>query len=203
MRPAVLLLELAALAVGLPLPALADGSATTQPRHETPAAPEIPFTVGDTPCSLIPVPAAEDTAPVGMGTCPGVRPGGRVVTVVGGCTLNFLFRVPDGTRYIGTAGHCVRAGEAWPQEKVWARGSGPVAEDSDGRRIGEFAYSVLHRPKDFALIRLDPGIDASPEMCHFGAPRGLYDTDTTGPVVLNYYGNGVGIGNVLPARSGV
>jgi hypothetical protein len=204
MRRGVLMLALAALAATvLPLSAPADASAaTTRPRHEAPApsAREIPFTLGDVPCSLIPVPAA--AAPVGSGACPGVRPGGRVVTKVGGCTLNFLFRAPDGTRYIGTAGHCVRAGDiVWPQERVWARGSGPVAHDGDGHRIGEFAYAVYHTPKDFALIRLDPGVDASPEMCHFGAPRGVYSTDTATPVVLQYYGNAVG--NVLPARSAV
>jgi hypothetical protein len=205
MRRAVLILPLAALAATvLPLPALADGSGvTTRPYHETPApaAREIPFALGHVPCSLIPVPAA--TAPVGTGTCPGVRPGGRLVTKVGGCTFNFLFRAPDGTRYIGTAGHCVGSGAAWPQEKVWARGSGPEAQGADGQRIGEFAYSVMHSPKDFALIRLDPGVAASPEMCYFGGPRGLYTANTTDPVVLHYYGNAVAIGTVLPARSGV
>jgi hypothetical protein len=204
MRRGVVMLGLAALAATvLPPPALAAGSgATTRPRHEAPAAREILFTLGDVPCSLIPVPAAEDTAPVGSGACPGVRPGARVVTKVGGCTLNFLFRAPDGTRYIGTAGHCVRAGDiVWPQERVWTRGSGPVAEDSEGHRIGEFAYAVMQNPKDFALIRLDPDVDASPEMCHFGAPRGLFTTDTASPVVLQYYGNAVP--NVLPARSAV
>jgi hypothetical protein len=133
------------------------------------------------------------------------------VTEVGGCTFNFLFRTPDGTRYIGTAGHCIGAGGGWPREKVWPRGQGPVALDTQGQRIGEFAYAVLQYrapsppssapDKDFALIRLDPGTKASPEMCYFGGPRGLYTTDTANPVVLHYYGNAVG--GVLPARSGL
>jgi hypothetical protein len=190
MRRAVLMLGLAALAATvLPLPALADGlGATTRPRHEAPApaAREIPFTLGDVPCSLIPVPAAGGTAPVAGGTCPGVRPGGRVVTEVGGCTFNFLFRAPDGTRYIGTAGHCIGTGPVWPRERVWPRGSGPVAEDADRKRIGEFAYAVLQDPKDFALIRLDPGVAASPEMCSFGGPSGVYTSDSADPVVLQY-----------------
>ena len=80
---------------------------------------------------------------------------------------------------------------------------GPVAEDSHGQRIGEFAYAVIKIPKDFALIRLDPGFEASPEMCHFGAPRGVSTTDTDSAVVLQYYGNGVGIGDVAPAHSAV
>src|SRR5687768_1369030 len=69
---------------------------------------------GGVSCPLQSPPAAgEDRAPpVGPGPCPGVRPGGRVVTSVGDCTLNFLFRASDGTRYIGTAGHCVDPGGA-------------------------------------------------------------------------------------------
>ncbi len=213
MRRPVLMVGLAALAaLALPVPALAGGPvATDLPRHEAPA---IPFALGGVPCSLIPVPAAGDPAPVGSGRCPGVRPGGRVVTKVGDCTLNFLFRAPDGTRYIGTAGHCVDPGQEVTFkdsddtgngriEKVWARGGGPVAEDPSGQRFGEFAYMVVHDPKDFALIRLDPGVEASPEMCHFGSPHGVSTTDTDTAVVLRYYGNAVGLEEVVPARSAV
>jgi hypothetical protein len=206
MRRAVLMVGLAALAaVVLPLPAHAGSSGTAPKPHPQVSGPApatgAPFTLGDVPCSLIP--AANATAPVGTGTCPGVRPGGRVVTEVGGCTFNFLFRAPDGTRYIGTAGHCIGSGPVWPREKVWPRGSGPLAQDAHGQRIGEFAYAVLQNPKDFALIRLDSGVAASPEMCHFGGPRGVYTTNTANPVALHYYGNGVAISSVLPARSAV
>src|SRR6266853_1497553 len=61
------------------------------------------WTLGGVPCTLIPVPAA----PLGTGTCPGVRPGAIVLTDVGQCTLNFLFQGSDGSGYIGTAGHCI------------------------------------------------------------------------------------------------
>jgi len=44
------------------------------------------------PCSLTPVPAAEGPTPVGSGPCPGIRPGGRVLSTIADCTLNFLFR---------------------------------------------------------------------------------------------------------------
>ena len=198
MRRKVLMVALAALAaVVLPVPALAEGPAATNP------------------CSLILVPAAEDPAPVGSGTCPGVRPGGRVVTAIADCTLNFLFQAPDGTRYIGTAGHCVDPGQETTFkdsdkrgngriERVWAWGSGPVAEDAYGERFGEFVYAIKYDPKDFALIRLDPGVQASPEMCHFGAPRGVSTTtETMGAVVLRYYGNAAGVADVAPARSAV
>ena len=78
-----------------------------------------------------------------------------------------------------------------------------MAADSDGQRIGEFAYAVVNPAKDFALIRLDPGVKASPEMCHFGAPRGVFSNDTDTAVVLQYYGNGEQIGDVAPARTAV
>ncbi len=78
-----------------------------------------------------------------------------------------------------------------------------MARDGEGNRIGEFAYAILQDPKDFALIRLDPGVAANPQMCHFGGPTGV-NSDRPGlnsPTVLQHFGNGLGVGNVLPARS--
>ena len=193
-RPVLMSGLVAVAAVVLPVPALADRPVARS-------------------CSAVPVATPADRAPVGPGPCPGVRPGGRVLTSIGDCTLNFLFRAPDGTRYIGTAGHCVDPGptsneESNPDgrariERVWSLGAGPVATDSDGQRFGEFAYAVVRPNKDFALIRLDPGVKASPEMCHFGAPHGLATTNFDSAVVLQYYGAGEGIGEVTPARSAV
>jgi hypothetical protein len=168
-----------------------------------PPAPAANWTLGGVPCTLIPVPAA---APVGIGTCPGVRPGGIVVSDAGQCTLNFLFLGSDGSRYIGSAGHCILGtspigGDVG--EMAWAPGSGPVARDGNGARIGEFAYAILQDPKDFSLIRLDPQVPASAGMCHFGGPTGAND-DRPGlfqPVVLNWFGNGLVAGTVLPARA--
>jgi hypothetical protein len=159
------------------------------------------WTLGGKPCKLIPVPAA---APVGTGPCPGVRPGAIVTSDAGQCTFNFLFTASDGSRYIGTAGHCI-LGES-PiggdvGEESWAPGTGPVARDSAGNRIGEFSYAILQDPKDFALIRLDGGVNASPQMCHFGGPTGTNNDQGSGAVVLNHFGNGIGVGSVLPARS--
>src|SRR5437867_7728859 len=161
------------------------------------------WTLGGVPCTLIPVPAA---APLGTGTCPGVRPGAIVLTDVGQCTLNFLFQGSDGSRYIGTAGHCILGTSPFGGdvgEMAWASGTGPVARDADGNPIGEFAYAILQDPKDFSLIRLDPQVQASAGMCHFGGPTAVNDDrpGLTEPVVLNWFGNGVGVGAVLPARS--
>ncbi len=171
-------------------------------------APEAPsragganWTLGGTPCRLIDVPAA---APVGTGTCPGVRPGAILNTDIGQCTVNFLFAGSDGNRYIATAGHCILAqsplgGDVG--EFSWAPGTGPVARDAADQRIGEFAYAIQQDPKDFAVIRLDPGVAASPQMCHFGGPTGINADLTAAPVALQYFGNGLGVGTVLPART--
>jgi hypothetical protein len=200
MRRTGLLLVVAALSTAvMPL------SAGAGPVAEGPGG----LVLGGQECALIDVPAATPVSPVGAGTCPGVRPGARVITDKGMCTFNFMFRGPDGERYMGTAGHCVLksgpVGNPNSGESVWETGKGPVARDSEKRRIGEFVYAVLASPKDFALIRLDPGVEASAEMCHFGGPTGVYDgtTEDAELVVLQYFGMGLGIGNVLPARSAV
>ena len=90
-------------------------------------------------------------------------------------------------------------------EESWAPGDGPEATDSAGDRIGEFAYAILEDPKDFALVRLDSGVEASAAMCHFGGPTGLNDSSPPPlpPTVLNHFGGGLLIGDALPARSAV
>lgn len=149
--------------------------------------------------------SASESQPVGTGPCPGVRPGAIVRSESGSCTFNFLFRGSDGIRYMGTAGHCILNSDG---EISYRPGKGPVASDAEGKRIGEFAYAILRKPKDFALVRLDPNVKARPKMCHFGGPTGMNKDTTSERVLLHYYGNGIGIGNlqvvyqpVLPARS--
>lgn len=165
---------------------------------------EAPLVLGGRPCSLVPVPQLEAAAPVGLGVggCAGVRPGAIVFSEIGRCTFNFLFAGSDGRRYMGTAGHCVLGTGTIPvPERIWASGEGPAALDADKVRIGEFAYAIKDSPKDFALIRLDEGVEASPEMCFFGGPTG-YDSDVNPDLdLLQYYGNGIGIGTAVPARS--
>src|SRR5258706_5995255 len=144
------------------------------------------WTLSGVPCALIP--PVDAAAPLGTGTCPGVRPGAIVRSDVGQCTLNFLFQGSDGKRYIGTAGHCVLGassiGGGDAGETSWAPGTGPVARDSGGNRIGEFAYAILQDPKDFSLIRLDPPTQANAAMCHFrGATRGHHERPLLDPTV--------------------
>lgn len=163
------------------------------------------WTLGGVPVVLIP--PLSTATPVGTGTCPAVRPGAIVRSDLGQCTLNFLFSGSDGRRYVGTAGHCILGespiGGGDVGERSWAAGTGPAARDTDGNRIGEFAYAILQDPRDFALVRLDPAVPANPDMCHFGGPTGVND-DRPGlaqPVLLHYFGDGVAVGTLLPARS--
>ncbi|MGH9008867.1 MAG: hypothetical protein ACRDYF_03365 [Acidimicrobiia bacterium] len=206
MRRSVLMPVIGVLAACVMPLAAGAGSGTASTPGRAAVAQASSFTLGGAKCSLIKVPSADGQLPVGVGTCPGVRPGGDLRTDIGQCTLNFLFVTPEGERYIGTAGHCILgegpvAGKAG--EKMWPKGQGPVAKDPDGKRFGEFAYAVLQDPKDFALIRLDPGVEASPEMCNYGGPSGINEDISGDPTVLHYFGNGIGIGTALPARSAV
>ena len=156
------------------------------------------WTLGGAPCELIEVPAA---TPIGTPTdCGGVRPGAPVESDTGLCTFNFLFTASNGARYMGTAGHCILPADG---ERSWPAGTGPEARDSNGARIGEFSYAVLQDPKDFALIRLDAGVPASPEMCHFGGPTGVNTSTGADTTILHHYGQGVGVSLALPARSAV
>ncbi len=208
MRRSVLMPLLGVLAACVMPLAASAGSGAASTKSQSAVAPASSFTLGGAKCSLIGVPAADGALPVGVGTCPGVRPGGEVLSEIGQCTMNFLFETPNHERYIGTAGHCILgqggglAGDK-AGEKMWAKGQGPVAKDSAGKRFGEFTYAILQDPKDFALIRLDPGVESSPEMCNFGGPVGINDDISGDPTVLHYFGNGIGIGTALPARSAV
>ena len=141
--------------------------------------------------------------PVALSTeaCPGVRPGAvlRIPAEHAQCTFNAMFLGSDGARYMSTAGHCILEGTNI-KEKAWPVGKGPVAADGNGARVGEFAYAVLDDPRDLALIRLDKGVTASPQLCHFGGPTHMAG-NTAGPAVLDHFGQGVAISGLLPGRT--
>ncbi len=148
------------------------------------------------PCQPTTVPVLE----LGVGSCQGVRPGSRVQTDNGSCTLNFLFQGSDGERYLGTAGHCLLSTQPLSQnigERSFAAGEGLEARDAEGNRIGEFAYAIQEDPKDFGLIRLDDDVEASPQVAQFGGPTGVNDEITTSPTRLSMFGNPLGIGGPL------
>jgi hypothetical protein len=146
-------------------------------------------------------------APAAAAPSDGVHPGAIVNSDAGQCTDNFLFLGSDGNRYLGTAGHCIlgtsAVGGADVGEKTWASGKGPVATDSAGQRIGEFAYAILQDPKDFSLIRLDTKVPASPQMPVYGGPTGIFSDTSSNPVLLQYFGEGVVVSSIAPARNAV
>lgn len=177
-------------------------------------AAEVPF--DGEPCAPSLATAAAGAPPVGTGGCRGVRPGAYVRAPQGGCTLNFVFRVRERTasgtrtvRYAGTAGHCALRDLG---EVSWRADRGPRAYISSGagwKKIGEFVYAVL-RPRglvgayrDFALIRLDGKVKSRARMCHFGGPTGINADIHNRPVLLHYYGQGLGFGATVPARTAV
>jgi hypothetical protein len=151
-------------------------------------------------CALLPASAIAASSD-------GVHPGAIVNSDVGQCTDNFLFDGSDGNRYIGSAGHCVLpapdVGGANVGEKTWAPGSGPTARDSNSTRIGEWAYAILQDPKDFSLIRLDPSVPATPQMPSYGGPTGIFSDISSNTVLLQYFGDGVLVSNIAPARNAV
>ena len=143
--------------------------------------------------------ATAQTAPIGTGPCPDVRPGAHVTTSKDtGGTLNFLLKGSDGKRYVGTAGHLL----ADEQTLIWKK-DGPTATIDDGTTIGRAVYASNHNQgdDDFALIRLARGVKADPAMCHWGGPTGLHDEVSSDPTVLRLYGNGQGISEAVPART--
>ena len=132
---------------------------------------------------------------------PSTKPGNNTVT----CTFGFTFRGSNGKRYMSTAGHCVlfRGSTNIEGEKVWPSGTGPVAETKFYRPVGRFVYAVFSDSMDFAIIELFPGVKARAQMCHFGGPTALNRDDVIAPGVLHHYGNGIVLGQILPARSAV
>jgi len=176
-RRAALLRALAVAAVALaPLPAQAAG-----------------------PCA----PVAE-ADPVGTTACPGVRPGARLQSGDEVCSFGFLFAGSDRRRYVATAGHCAFDPDPATtpgRTQVW-RTAGPVARDGAGKQVGRFVYATMAGEfKDFALIRLDPGVASSPQMCHFGGPTSLTTEVHNRDVLVHHYGQGTGL-DYVPARTG-
>jgi len=119
---------------------------------------------------------------------------GDAVSLPGGsrCTLNFLWRGSDGHRYMGTAGHCALKTEI-----------GDRVESGAGALIGRLAYEVRDTRAsgaDFALVRLERTVKASPQVQHWGGPTGAYLTMTDQPQILRMAGQAAGLSYVAPDR---
>lgn len=124
----------------------------------------------------------------------------------GGCTANFVFRGSDGRTYLGTAGHCTLAASALSGdngEHIHGDSSGARVRDRNDRVIGRIAYAIQQGEKDFALIRLEPGIAVDAALPHWGSVSGINTSTATSATALRWVGHGTGIGQVAYARSGV
>jgi hypothetical protein len=196
--------------VAAPLLLVASAPAPAGAADPPPVRPGPEHTFSDMSCRLI---STRYAGPVGNGRCPGVRPGAATYAIVGKrtlgvCTLNFIFKGRDGYTYAGTAGHCVSSSN---YEKKWPGYTGkrayynPYGPPHANYRayMGNYAYGVYNDTKDFALIRLKPGLKANPKMCYFGGPDGMYTKHEPGPALLKQFGNGVYWGSRLPARTHV
>lgn len=171
----------------------------------------------DTACRFPVADATRGDNPVGNVPCPGVRPGAFVlIEGGGGCSLNFMFtaRTAQGTqrRFMGTAGHCLLAAEGQEAgQQVWAPGDGPIVSTGDitgvttttGEAFGRLVYARLDGLRDFALIELDAGVVANPQMCYWGGPTGIDHDLRPGPVTVRQFGQGLVYGDTIPARTGV
>ncbi|HVF20509.1 MAG TPA: trypsin-like serine protease [Mycobacteriales bacterium] len=148
-------------------------------------------------CNISDAPAEPvDAPPYGTSPCTGVRPGAEIRTAHGPCSMGFLFHGSDGRKYISTAGHCV-LGTGNMGEKTWSGSTGSAASDAGGKRIGVAVYAVQRDIEgtesgidDFALIRLDRGVSADPQMCHFGGPTGLDTSMDDGVQTFEHVGTG-------------
>jgi hypothetical protein len=99
-----------------------------------------------------------------------IQPGAQVSTPVGNCTLNYVFQEADGTKYIGTAGHCAHTGQV-------ARTLSP------NREIGPVVWRENSAAPgiDFALIRIDPAryAEVEPAVRMYGGPTGVTSASET------------------------
>ena len=147
-------------------------------------------------------PVLRTAAPVGVGSCPGVRPGAYVFvpSTRSGCTLNFVYRARYGRYYVATAGHCV-LNEG--QQKLWPEGYGPVVTDGAGKPFGRFVFAAYKGNYDIGMILISKGIAPKASMCHFGGPTGLTTSRSSRRVTIEHFGNSLGIGDAVPARTGI
>lgn len=123
-----------------------------------------------------------------------IRPG---ASLGGYCTFNFLFEAPDGTGYIGTAGHCTDE----IGERLTLDGVGEIATvvyDSD----------LVESGVDFSLAQLDADriADAHPQMFGWHGPTGSVVADDLAvgdEIQLHGYGLVLGQNDVTRDRFGV
>jgi hypothetical protein len=145
---------------------------------------------------------AELTGPLALlEVCYGVRPGARLSGPNGLCTFNVLVVDTFGNRYMATSGHCLLPTQSDAVQLFGSNGPFAWAFNAVGDfKVGQFVYAVYNPVRDFALIRLDPGVFASATVCHYGGPTGIDDDTQPNPVPLVHYGAGAITREVAPGR---
>jgi hypothetical protein len=128
--------------------------------------------------------------------------------------MGFLFVGSDKARYASTVGHCVLdVTTNFEQKRTWPAGAGPVVSvkpNADGSTaatgaIGRVVFAEFRRAPDgdnydFALIRLDPRVQASASVRQLGGPRGIDGDLTDAPTQLFFYGQADLISNIQSSR---
>jgi hypothetical protein len=134
-----------------------------------------------------------------------------------------MFEGSDGYLYASTAGHVALGLKSG--ERTWPEGTGAVAFDLEGNRVGEFVYAINTRSgshpelppgADVSLIRVDGTGDVERAVCQFGGPTGTDDRVIAPPeiVELRWFGATVVGGRIghpipgvnqwlVPGRTGV
>ncbi len=116
----------------------------------------------------------------------GVSAGACIVSPAG-CTANFIF-ASGGTRYIGTARHCV---DSVGQEVIIQVDTTTLVSVGT---VTRFTSGGGEPGNDFALIQIDPAVASkwgiNPALPQ-GGPNGIYTG--CGPVAVTHYGHGYGV----------
>jgi len=170
------------------------------------AAFAVPLPVHSSACHLL---LAGPVGPVGMGSCPGVRPGAKYTREDGvDCSMGFVFRGSDRRYYVSSAGHCIPGYEVnnlsppIGREQKWGPGRGSPVTDNIGEPFGRFAYAVWTDDRDFSLIRLDAAVKPEAGMCYFGGPTSIYTGHSSSYMFFKHFGHGFVFGDTIPARTG-
>ena len=127
----------------------------------------------------------------------GIRPGSWMISPYW-CTMNFIFRKKT-TLAIGTAGHCIEAGEPVVLLTLAPTGGNPV--------LVQLGRVLLHWDagigRDYALVEIPRSRYewVFPTLAVVGGPCGVYTGGSPQPVA--HYGHGIGLGTGGTPRAGV
>lgn len=132
--------------------------------------------------------------PSAISSTPSVRAGGPLANASGQviCTFNFVFKDSAGTRYIGTASHCIDPGTDNKRvgETVYAGDpASPAGRIGAATPIGTVVVS--DGSIDFALVRVGTGVSVNPALPHPIVLRGVastFDGRKGDPALLTGYG---------------